>query len=100
MGIPETQTTLPLLENYLYEIVRKSNRGEDFKLEFSNQQACCVVMVSGGYPLNYEKGFEIRGLENFNCPYFIAGAKEKNGEILTSGGRVLNVVGLGKTMED
>ena len=100
MGDPETQAILPLLENDLYEIVRKSNRGEDFKLEFSNQQACCVVMVSGGYPLNYEKGFEIRGLENLNCPYFIAGAKEKNGEILTSGGRVLNVVGLGKTMED
>src|SRR5690606_31974718 len=100
MGDPETQATLPLLENDLYEVIMKSNRGEDFKLEFSNQQACCVVMVSGGYPLNYEKGFEIRGLEKVDCPYFIAGAKEKNGEILTSGGRVLNVVGLGETMED
>ena len=100
MGDPETQATLPLLENDLYETVMKSNRGEHFKLEFSNQQACCVVMVSGGYPLNYDKGFEIRGLENVECPYFIAGAKLENELILTSGGRVLNVVGLGETMED
>lgn len=100
MGDPETQATLPLLENDLYEIVTKSNRGEDFKLEFSHQQACCVVMVSGGYPLNYEKGFEIRGLENVQCPYFIAGAKLENDKILTSGGRVINVVGLGETMEE
>ena len=98
MGDPETQATLPLLENDLYEIVRKSNRGEDFKLEFSNQQACCVVMVSGGYPLNYEKGFEIRGLENVQSPYFIAGAQLSDGKVLTSGGRVINVVGIGETM--
>ena len=100
MGDPETQATLPLLENDLFETVMKSNRGEHFKLEFSNQQACCVVMVSGGYPLNYDKGFEIRGLENLDCPYFIAGAKLENGQILTSGGRVLNVVGLGGTMDE
>ncbi|MBA5628178.1 phosphoribosylamine--glycine ligase [Moheibacter lacus] len=99
MGDPETQTTLPLLENDLYEVVTKSNRGERFELNFSNQQACCVVMVSGGYPLNYEKGFEIRGLEKVDCPYFIAGAKLENDKILTSGGRVLNVVGIGETME-
>lgn len=100
MGDPETQATLPLLENDLYEIVRKSNRGEDFKLEFSNQQACCVVMVSGGYPLNYEKGFEIRGLDKVDCPYFIAGAQLSDGKVLTSGGRVVNVVGIGETMEE
>lgn len=100
MGDPETQATLPLLENDLYEIVKKSNQGENFELNFSNQQACCVVMVSGGYPLNYEKGFEIRGLEDVKCPYFIAGAKVSDGKVLTSGGRVLNIVGLGNTMEE
>lgn len=100
MGDPETQATLPLLENDLYEVVSKSNLGESFELKFSNQQACCVVMVSGGYPLNYEKGFEIRGLEKVDCPYFIAGAKLSGNEMLTSGGRVLNVVGLGQTMEE
>lgn len=100
MGDPETQATLPLLENDLYEIITKSNKGESFELNFSNQQACCVVMVSGGYPNNYEKGFEIRGLEKVNCPYFIAGAKASDGKILTSGGRVINIVGLGNTMDE
>lgn len=100
MGDPETQTTLPLLENDLYEIISKSNKGESFELNFSNQQACCVVMVSGGYPNNYEKGFEIRGLEKVDCPYFIAGAKESDGKVVTSGGRVINVVGLGNTMDE
>lgn len=100
MGDPETQTTLPLLESDLYQIISKSNKGESFELSFSNRQACCVVMVSGGYPGNYEKGYEIRGLEKVDCPYFIAGAKEFDGKIVTSGGRVINVVGLGENMDE
>jgi len=100
MGDPETQTTLPLLETDLYESVMKSIKGEDFDLMFKNQSACCVVMVSGGYPGNYDKGFEIRGLENVSCPNFIAGAKLNNDQIVTSGGRVINVVGLGDSLEE
>lgn len=100
MGDPETQTTLPLLENDLAEVVNKAIKGEDFDLTFKNQHACCVVMVSGGYPGNYDKGFEIRGLENVTCPNFIAGAKLSGGQILTSGGRVINIVGLGNTLEE
>lgn len=100
MGDPETQTTLPLLENDLYEAVSKSIAGEDFELIFKQQHACCVVMVSGGYPCNYEKDYEIRGLENVTCPNFIAGAKLENEQILTSGGRVVNVVGIGDTLEE
>lgn len=100
MGDPETQVCLPLLKNDLYETVMKSNRGEHFELNFSDKNACCVVMVSGGYPLNYEKGFEIRGIENLDCPYFVAGAKEKDGKMLTTGGRVLNIVGIGNSLEE
>lgn len=100
MGDPETQVCLPLLKNDLYETVMKSNRGEHFELNFSDKNACCVVMVSGGYPLNYEKGFEIRGIENIDCPYFVAGAKEKDGKMLTTGGRVLNIVGIGNSLEE
>lgn len=99
MGDPETQATLPLLENDLYQIVTLANRGESFELKFSNKQACCVVMVSGGYPLSYEKGFEIRGLDRVECPYFIAGAKIQDDMVVTSGGRVLNVVGIGDDLE-
>ena len=100
MGDPETQTTLALLESDLYEAVSKSIAGEDFELNFKDQSACCVVMVSGGYPGNYEKGYEIRGLENVNCPNFIAGAKLENDKVLTTGGRVLNVVGIGNTLDE
>jgi len=89
-----------LLKNDLFETVMKSNRGESFELNFSNQKSCCVVMVSGGYPLSYEKGYEIRGLENVRCPYFLAGAQMRDEKIVTAGGRVLGVVGLGETMEE
>lgn len=100
MGDPEAQATLPLLKNDLFETVMKSNRGESFELNFSNQKSCCVVMVSGGYPLSYEKGYEIRGLENVKCPYFLAGAQMRDEKIVTAGGRVLGVVGLGETMAE
>jgi len=99
MGDPETQTTLPLLENDLFDVVNKAIKGENFELNFKNQHACCVVMVSGGYPGNYEKGYEIRGLENVSCPTFIAGANLSGDKIVTSGGRVINVVGLGDSLE-
>ncbi|GGF09751.1 phosphoribosylamine--glycine ligase [Chishuiella changwenlii] len=99
MGDPETQTTLPLLENDLFDVVNKAIKGENFELNFKNQHACCVVMVSGGYPGNYEKGYEVRGLENVSCPTFIAGANLSGDKIVTSGGRVINVVGLGDSLE-
>jgi len=100
MGDPETQTTLPLLETDLYDAVTKAIQAEDFDLNFKNQSACCVVMVSGGYPGNYEKGYQIRGLDQVTCPNFIAGAKLQGEDIVTSGGRVINVVGLGDSLED
>ncbi len=100
MGDPETQTTLPLLENDLFDVVQKAVKNEEFSLQFSSQHSCCVVMVSGGYPGNYEKGYPIRGLDQVACPTFIAGAKLVQDEILTSGGRVLNVVGVGNSLEE
>lgn len=100
MGDPETQTTLPLLETDLYDSVTKAIKGDDFDLVFKNKSACCVVMVSGGYPGNYEKGFPIRGLGKVECPNFIAGAKLINDTVVTSGGRVINIVGLGDSLEE
>lgn len=99
MGDPETQTTLPLLKNDLFDVVNKAINGEEFTLDFTNQNACCVVLVSGGYPGNYEKGYEIRGLEKVDCPWFVAGAKQADEQIVTTGGRVINVVGLGDTLQ-
>lgn len=99
-GDPETEALLPLMENNLLLLIEQSLKGESVQLKWSEQHACCVVMASGGYPGDYEKGYEIRGLENVNCPLFIAGAETVGAKTVTSGGRVLNVVGLGKTLEE
>lgn len=97
-GDPETEAILPLMESDLLEIIIKSNKGTDFDIKWKAKHACCVVMASGGYPLNYEKGFEIRGLKEVEAPLFIAGAKTENKKVITSGGRVLNVVGIGDSL--
>ncbi len=100
MGDPETQAVLPLLENNFVDVLDRALKGETIDLKWKNQHAVCVVMASGGYPLNYETGFKIKGLDQVNCPYFIAGATLHEDVPYTSGGRVLNVVGLGNTLEE
>lgn len=99
-GDPEAEALLPLLKNNLLEVIKDSIAGKELKLEWEDQHSCCVVMASGGYPGNYEKGFQIRGLENVEAPLFLAGVKQTNGKYYTDGGRVLNVVGLGKDLEE
>ena len=99
-GDPETQAVLPLLESNLLEIILKATQNESFDLQWKNQHACCVVMASGGYPLNFDKGFEIRGLDKVNVPIFIAGAQKSGDQTVTSGGRVLSIVGLGNSASD
>ena len=91
-GDPETQVVLPLLKTDLFEIMKAvaSEKLDEIKVEFSSDSACCVIMASKGYPEKYEKGYEI----TFNGDkenVFIAGAKLKNGKLLTNGGRVLGV---------
>lgn len=99
-GDPETEAILPLMESNLLELIEKSIREETIEIQWKNQHACCVVMASGGYPLNYDKGYEIRGVEKVEVPLFFAGAQKENDKILTAGGRVLNVVGLGNNLEE
>jgi len=73
------------------------NRIKDYKIEFNNKYACCVVLASGGYPGAYEKGKVIKGLDNVgsDCFVFHAGTKfSDDNDVITSGGRVLSVVGL------
>ncbi len=100
MGDPETQAVLPLMESDLLEITEKALNQETFEVQWKKQHSCCVVMVSGGYPLNYDKGFEIKGLDKVTTDYYIAGAQLKEGRQITSGGRVINVVGYGNTLEE
>ena len=98
-GDPETQTLLPLLESNLYEVFKKSVHQESFSLQWKPKSSCCVVMVSGGYPLNYEKGFMISGLDQVSELLFVAGAEKHGKALYSSGGRVLSVVGLGESLE-
>lgn len=102
MGDPETQGVLPLMESDYVDLILKAIDGKlsDCDVKWKNAHACCVTAVSKGYPGKYETGFEINGIDKVNCKVFIAGAKEKDGKIVTDGGRVLNVVAVEKTLEE
>ena len=91
-GDPETQVVLPLLDSDLFEIMKHVADGTlaDAEVEFADDAACCVVMASEGYPVAYEKGFEITIPEEVEDVY-VAGAKLEDGKLLTNGGRVLGV---------
>ena len=105
-GDPETQVVLPRLESDLVEIMLAvaEGRPEDIDLTWSDQWAVSVVLASEGYPGSYEKGKVILGVKDAESMnkviVFHAGtALNSDGELITNGGRVLNVVGLGSTFE-
>lgn len=104
-GDPETQVVLPLLEGDLAEIMLGCATGtlDQVEVAWSDKAAVCVVMASGGYPGDYEKGKEITGLADAdalnNVVVFHAGTKEADGKIVTSGGRVLGVTAVGPNIK-
>ena len=105
LGDPETQAVLPLLENNLLELIEKAliKRLHEIQLKFKKMHSCCVVLAAGGYPEKYETGNEIVGINdviNNGSNVFICGANIENDKIVTNGGRVLNIVSLGETLED
>ena len=102
MGDPETQVVLPLLESDFIELLENGLKGDlaNADVKWSNKSACCVVLASGGYPEAYNKGYEITGIDKVDNMVFVAGAKAEDGKLLTSGGRVLNVVAVGDNLED
>ena len=99
-GDPETQVVLPLLESDLFTVMKAVTDGRlsETQVIFSDKNACCVIMASDGYPQKYEKGFEINIPEEFEGSVFVAGAKEKDGVLLTDGGRVLGVTSVEDTL--
>jgi len=101
LGDPETQAVLPLMENDFLEILEMCIDGNLDKVEMTwkDSSACCIVGVSGGYPLSYNKGYEITGFSDVNDLVFIAGAKLEKDKLLTNGGRVINIVSLEKNLE-
>ena len=106
-GDPETQVVLPRLESDLVEVMLAvaEGRPEDVQLEWSDDWAVSVVLASEGYPGSYEKGKVILGIEEAEelpgVTVFHAGTRRNyDGELLTNGGRVLNVVAKGDSFEE
>ncbi len=101
-GDPETQVVLPLLKSDLLTIMKETTDGtlkpED--VVFADGAACCVIMASQGYPGKYEKGYPIHVEESVKDRIIYAGAALKDGELVTNGGRVLGVIGLGNTLKE
>lgn len=105
-GDPETQVVLPRMKTDIIDVFEAciDGRLDEIELEFEDNAAVCVVLASDGYPLAYEKGFEIAGLEEFNkhdgyyC--FHAGTKWEDGKIVTNGGRVLGVTAKGAGLKE
>ncbi len=102
MGDPETQVVLPRIDSDLVDLLKATANGTLNQVEFSvsEESATTVVMVSGGYPESYEKGHQINGIDSVSeATVFHAGTKAgENGEVLTSGGRVLAITGRGDSV--
>ena len=105
-GDPEAQVVLPRMENDIIDVFEACIDGtlDTVSLRFRDEACVCVVLASDGYPVHYEKGYEIRGLERFEgkddvfC--FHAGTALKDGKIVTNGGRVLGITALGKDLKE
>ena len=103
MGDPETEVVLPRLKTDLVEIFNaiSEERLNEIDIEIDERAATTVMLVSGGYPEAYEKGKKITGIENVeNAIAFHAGAVVKDGEIVTSGGRVMAITSYGDTYQE
>ncbi len=100
-GDPETQVVLPLLESDLFTIFKATTEGtlEQTEVKFSNNSACCVVVASNGYPVKYDKGFEVSIDKKVESQVYVAGAKLEGDKLLTSGGRVLGVTATGEDLQ-
>lgn len=106
-GDPEAQVVLCRMKNDIMDVVDACIDGtlDRIDLEFEDNAAVCVVLASDGYPVSYQKGFEIQGLENFEgkedyyC--FHAGSKfDEQGRVVTNGGRVLGVTAKGASLKE
>lgn len=104
-GDPEAQVVLPRMKNDIIEVIEAciDGRLNEIDLQFEDNAAVCVVLASDGYPVKYEKGFVIHGLEKFegqdSCFCFHAGTSRTEEGIVTSGGRVLGITATGPNLK-
>lgn len=99
-GDPETEVVLPRIKSDLYQVFCDIIDGNKINLEISEEYTLGVVLASKGYPLDYQKGFKIEGLENVEAKVYHMGTKFLNGAYYTNGGRVLIVVASAKTLKE
>lgn len=105
-GDPEAQVVLPRMKNDIVDVFEACIDGtlDQIELEFEDNAAVCVVLASEGYPVSYEKGLEIRGLQNFRGKegYYVFHAASKcvDGKLVTNGGRVLGVTATGADLRE
>ncbi len=101
-GDPECQVIIPRMKSDLLEVIASCTEGklQETAINFDDQYRCAVVMASGGYPESYEKGKVITGIDEVeDAIIFHAGTKTENVTLVSNGGRVLNVVGSGETLQ-
>lgn len=94
-GDPETEVVLPRLESDFYDLIEAAVEGRECETKWSDDAYLGVVLASEGYPGSYQKGVEIKGLDNINAEVYHMGTKRVDGKLVTAGGRVLMVVGKG-----
>lgn len=103
-GDPETQSVLFRLDTDLNKIISEilNNNLKNIEINYSKEESICVMLTSGGYPENYEKGKVISGLENLDSDIvvFHSGTKFDNENIVTNGGRVIGITAKGKTVKE
>ena len=101
-GDPETQVVLPLLESDLFTVMKACTEGKlaETEVRFAEKHAACVIMASDGYPVSYKKGFPLSIPEDAWDHVYVAGAKEEDGRLVTSGGRVLGVTAVRDTLKE
>ena len=101
-GDPETQVVLPLLESDLLTIMQATTNGTlaQTEVKFRDDYACCVILASKGYPTAYEKGYPISIPGEIASHVYVAGAARKDGQLVTSGGRVLGVTAIADSLKE
>ena len=105
-GDPECQVIIPRLQSDLLTHLVQSTKGalQEENIVFDDQYRTTVVLVSGGYPTSYQKGYPITGVDKLqqteSIQIFHAGTEQHEGQLCTAGGRVLNVVGTGETLQE
>jgi phosphoribosylamine--glycine ligase len=103
MGDPETEVVMPRIQSDLVELFQAvaNQKLDEVTLEIDPRSATTIMVVSGGYPEDYDKGFEITGIANVeDSIVFHAGTKLENGKVVTSGGRVLAVTSFGDNFQE